>query len=323
MIPKEVSDLLKKIKKAKLKILVLGDVMLDHYVSGSMNRISPEAPVPILNFKEEKNLLGGAGNVIHNLVNMGVESDISSCIGYDEGGELIKNLICQLKLSKNLLIQTKSISTTRKTRFLSNGAHLLRLDNDSSGFKELDYKRLKERALENISRYNSIIISDYNKGVCSPQLIQELIIKANNANVPIFIDPKGKDWDKYINSTCLTPNTKETESYLNTVLKNDSDFEEAARKIKKSLNLKYFLITRGSEGMTFCDENNIIHQKVSQKEVFDVSGAGDTVIATFAAAFSSGFDLKDCLKISSLLSSEVITYSGTTPFDITMFSNVN
>ena len=319
----KINDLLVKIRKKNLNILVLGDVMLDNYVSGNVKRISPEAPVPVLNFSKERNVLGGAGNVVHNLVNIGVKSDLLSFIGYDDGGELIKKMLNKLKLSKDLLIQTKNIKTTRKTRFLSNGSQLLRLDIDSSGFKDSDYKILTDRALESLSRYNVIIISDYNKGVCLPNLIQDLIIRANSQNIPIFIDPKGNNWDKYLNATCLTPNTKETETYLNRTLKNDSDFEKAARQIKNSLNLKSFLITRGSDGMTYYDGNNMIHQRVSQKEVFDVSGAGDTVVASLAASFCSGFKLIDCLELSSLLSSEVITYSGTTPFNTSMLKKRN
>jgi D-beta-D-heptose 7-phosphate kinase / D-beta-D-heptose 1-phosphate adenosyltransferase len=319
----KINELLVKIRKKRLKILVLGDVMLDKYVSGNVKRISPEAPVPVLNFNKEKNILGGAGNVVNNLVNIGVKSSLLSLVGYDDDGEMIKKMLNRLELYEDLLIQTKNIQTTRKTRFISNGSHLLRLDIDSSGFKDLDYEILRDRSFESISKYNVIIISDYNKGVCFPHLMQDLIIRANSQNIPIFIDPKGEKWDKYLNATCLTPNTKETEAYLNRALKNDSDFEKAAREIKNSLNLKSFLITRGSDGMTCYDGNNIIHQRVGQKEVFDVSGAGDTVIASLAASFCSGFQLSDCLELSSILSSEVIAYSGTTPFDTSMLEKIN
>jgi D-beta-D-heptose 7-phosphate kinase / D-beta-D-heptose 1-phosphate adenosyltransferase len=314
----KLEDLIDRIKRNRPKVLVMGDIMLDEYIKGDVERISPEAPVPILSYNNTKKVLGGAGNVVHNLVNIGARSGLLSFVGYDDGGELIKKLLSRLELYEDILIQTDNIKTTRKTRFLSNGSHLLRLDIDSSGFKDLDYKMLRDRAFESISKHDIIIISDYNKGVCLPHLMQNLIVRANSQNIPIFIDPKGKNWDKYLNATCLTPNTKETETYLNRTLKSDSDFEKAAREIKNSLNLKFFLITRGSDGMTCYDGNNIIHQKVSQKEVFDVSGAGDTVIASLAASFCSGFKLKDCLELSSVLSSEVIAYSGTTPFDTSM-----
>ncbi|MDC0383570.1 PfkB family carbohydrate kinase [Candidatus Marinimicrobia bacterium] len=316
---KIIKKLLDKIKRNKPKILVLGDVMLDQYINGKVNRISPEAPVPILDFKNEKSVLGGAGNVIHNLTCLDLEPSLATILGDDSGGELIINLLLKLKVSPNLISILKSIKTTKKTRFITQGTHLLRLDSDSNKLLVSDLEDFKKRILQKVSRYDCIIISDYNKGVCDELVIQEIIKKANKKHLPIYIDPKGSNWNKYKNATCLTPNTKEIEKQLSLKLESDLDFENAARKIQKRLKLKSCLITRGEDGMTYYDEEKTLHQKVGKKEVFDVSGAGDTVIACLASSVSSGITIEDSIEISSILSSEVVTRIGTVPLSIKTF----
>ena len=314
----QIKKLLKKIKVIKPKVLVIGDIMLDCYVSGSVSRISPEAPVPILSFDKEKNVLGGAGNVVHNLANFGAEVSLATIIGNDVEGETIKTLISKLKISIKNIYSSPKIQTTKKTRFISNATHLLRLDNDSKGYTKKDFILFEEKVIEAIINLDCIIISDYDKGVCSESLTRKIIIKANNKKIPVFVDPKGKNWNKYLNATCLTPNKKEAESELGVKLVNDLDFEKAAQLIINKYKLKSCLITRGSEGMTYKVLNNIFHQRVDKKEVFDVSGAGDLVIACLSAAFNSGLSIEDSLKLSSYVSSEVVTHIGTVPFDIGM-----
>ena len=319
----DIKTLLGKIKKTSPKILVLGDVMLDQYINGEVKRISPEAPVPVLNFKKKKEVLGGAGNVVHNLVNLGAEVSIGTIIGQDYNGELVMNLFKSLNALTDSIIKVSNINTTKKTRFLSEGAQLLRLDNDSKGLLDKNFKLFKEKIIKIIDQFDCIIISDYDKGVCEEKVVQEVINKANKKNIPIFIDPKGQNWNKYMNATCITPNTKEVEKQLNLRLKDDLDFENAAKLIKKKLQLKSCLITRGSDGMTYYEENKIIHQKVAKKEVFDVSGAGDTVISCFSVSFSSGLRISDSIELSSIIASEVIMHIGTTPFNIKFLKNKN
>ena len=310
--------IIKRIESVKPKILVLGDVMLDQYISGEVKRISPEAPVPILNFSKEKKVLGGAGNVAHNLVNLGAEVSISTVVGNDPSGELIKKLLNGINVSTEYLFKKNNINTTRKTRFLSNGSQLLRLDHDSNGFLTSDYNTVSNSLKNKVKNFNSIIISDYNKGVCSELILKELILEANKQKVPVFIDPKGPNWSKYINATCITPNTNEVENELKLKLTDNTSFEKAAIEIKEKFKLKSCLITKGSNGMTYYDANKLIHQKVEKKEVFDVSGAGDSVIASMAASLSAGFELIEGLEFSSSISSEVVTHIGTTPFNIGM-----
>ena len=315
---KIVKKLLNKIKNNNPKILVLGDLMLDQYVTGEVTRISPEAPVPILNFQKEEAVLGGAGNVVHNLLNLGANVKVASIIGNDLDGHSIIKLLKNIRIPSDLVFISKRVNTTRKTRFLTNGTQLLRLDNDLKGLLEEDLILLKEMVIQKIKNFDSIIISDYNKGICSEVLIQLLIVECNKKNKPIYIDPKGSDWKKYSGATCITPNTNEVEKELNIKLKTNSDFERAANLIKKKFNLQSCLITRGADGMTYYDEIGVFHQSVEKKEVFDVSGAGDTVIACLASCLSSNIKLSEVIELSGFLSSEVVSHVGTTPFNMRM-----
>jgi rfaE bifunctional protein kinase chain/domain len=313
-------DLLEKIKKVKPKILVVGDIMLDQYIMGTVNRISPEAPVPILNYHKEKIVLGGAGNVLSNLLNLGADAEIATVVGDDLDGKHLSRLLNEQK-SNNLIFYSENINTTKKTRFLSGANQLLRLDKDSIGYKHEDFNEIKKKVVASLKRYDGIIISDYNKGVCEESFIISLIEEAKKNKIPIFVDPKGKNWKKYASATCVTPNINEIKNELNMSIVTDIDFENAAKKIKTLYNLKSCLITRGADGMTYYSENNKIHQKVGRKEVFDVSGAGDSVISCLAVALCSGISVQDSLSLSAFVSSEVVSHIGTTPFDINMFSN--
>ena len=317
---KKASDLLKIIKQSKPKILVLGDVMLDHYIYGDVERISPEAPVPIINYKKERNVLGGAGNVVGNLSNIGCEVYLASIFGDDLDGNALKEIFLRLNVGSDYVITSKNTNTTKKTRFLSGGTQLLRLDNDSRGILDVDSTLMIIKVLNDIEKFDCIIISDYDKGVCDSQITKKIIEEANKKNIPIYVDPKGSNWTKYKRATCITPNTKEVEFELKKNLIEETDFENAARKLLDRLKLKSCLITRGARGMFFLDSQNIINQKVGKKEVFDVSGAGDTVIACLAASTASNLSLKDSIALSSFVSSEVVSYSGTTPFSLKMWN---
>ena len=304
----------------KPKILVLGDVMLDKYIFGNVQRISPEAPVPILNYGGEEKVLGGAGNVAHNLINLGAEVYIATIIGNGLNGDKVKGLFEDIKVFTEYIIQATTINTTTKTRFISNGNQLLRLDNDSIGLDNYDINSFKKNLLTYLNTFDCIIISDYNKGVCSESLVQKIIIEAKKLGVAVFIDPKGSSWKMYTNGTCLTPNTEEVERKLGIILNTDLSFENAARFIKETYKLDSCLITRGADGMTYYDSKTVIHQKVGEREVFDVSGAGDTVLASISAGYSSGINLSELISFSSSTSSMVVSHVGTTPFSTLMLS---
>jgi D-beta-D-heptose 7-phosphate kinase / D-beta-D-heptose 1-phosphate adenosyltransferase len=313
-----IKTLLKNIKNKNPNILVIGDIMLDHYITGDVKRISPEAPVPVLNYKTEKKVLGGAGNVASNLSNLGAKVSIGSIIGDDESGDSIKKLLKDINASSSLIINIDYSHTTKKTRFISQGIQLLRLDNDSSRYLPKDIVSMENKILKNIVLFDCLIISDYDKGVCSVKTIKKIINRANEFDVPVYVDPKGSDWGKYENATSITPNKKEIENELNVKLVDDIDFEKAGKEMIDKLQLQSCLITRGSKGMTYVDKDITIHQKVNKKEVFDVSGAGDTVIACFAACSVSKIKVKEFIELSSDLSSEVVTHVGTIPFSLNM-----
>ena len=318
---KNINILLRKLKSCAPKILVIGDIMLDCYIHGNVSRISPEAPVAILNFEKENNVLGGAGNVVHNLVNLGTKAKLSTIIGDDFPGKKLENLISKLKLSQEFIFCSSNINTTKKTRFISKSTQLLRVDSDSKGYQKSDYLNLEDKLEGVLDKIDCIIISDYNKGACHTNLIKNIILKSNEKKIPTFIDPKGDNWEKYANATCVTPNKEEAEKELNVKLENDLDYENASKLIIERYNLKSCLITRGSEGMTYNTGENVLHQRVGKKDVFDVSGAGDLVIACIAACFSSGFTYRQSIELSSTLSSEVVKYVGTVPFSSKMFNS--
>ena len=310
--------LLSNVKNLKPKILVVGDLMLDHYVFGDVERISPEAPVPILNYSCEREVLGGCGNVVSNLVNFGAEVKIASIIGKDLIANSIISLLSEIGISSEFIIQSEQLKTTKKTRFIASGSQILRLDQDSKGFSLNDFNIIEKNIKSLLKKIDCVIISDYDKGVCTKSFIENLIFQANSLKVPIFIDPKGEDWNKYSNAFCITPNIKEVESELNLKLRSDNDFEKAAQIIKEKFNFNSCLITRGQHGMTYLGKEGFFHQKVGKKEVFDVSGAGDTVISCFASFFSAKLDITDCLAASSFTSSKVVSFPGTTPFNSRM-----
>ena len=172
-----IQNLLLKIKKSKPRVLVVGDIMLDHYVLGEVNRISPEAPVPILSFKEEREVLGGAGNVVSNLINLGARVEIATIIGSDSAGKRVKELLSLLEVSSDFICECENENTTKKTRFISNGNQLLRLDVDSTNFSEKDFISLEKRLNGLFDELDCVLVSDYNKGVCSEKIVKNLIKK--------------------------------------------------------------------------------------------------------------------------------------------------
>jgi len=323
MITKKIKNLLNKIRSSKPKILVLGDVMIDSYIYGDVKRISPEAPVPIIDAKKNIDRLGGAGNVVLNLQNLGVEVNLATIIGNDFNGRLFESLLKKNNLSTQFVLKSKNVNTTKKTRFLSGSSQLLRMDNDSKGFKKRDSALLERKIIPIITNYDAIIISDYNKGVCSELLIKKVIFSANKEGISTFIDPKGDKWGKYLNATCLTPNIAEIEGELKQSFSSDAEFKKAAAALNAKYKLDYSLITRGASGITYYDGHTVHHQKVGKKEVYDVSGAGDTVIACFAASLSSKIGLSNALELSSFIASEVVAHIGTIPFNEEMLKVYN
>jgi D-beta-D-heptose 7-phosphate kinase/D-beta-D-heptose 1-phosphate adenosyltransferase len=315
---KRAISIIKNINERKLKVLVIGDIMLDHYIYGRVERISPEAPVPIVNFKNEDNVLGGCGNVIKNLVNLGVNVSISTIIGDDQAGLIIKKKLEELNVSIDGLHHSRVTKTTKKTRLISSGSHLIRLDKDGCEINDSEYDEIFHKFKFLTENIDYVIISDYNKGYCKLSFINNVINYIHSKGIPFYVDPKGTNWNKYSKATCVTPNVKEIEEIINYKLISKDQFHSAGIEIMNNYNIKSCLITRGSKGMFYVDNHNKIHQEVNVIDVYDVSGAGDTVIASFSICDFLKFTKKECLEFATLTSSKVVGYTGTKAFDVKM-----
>lgn len=290
----------------KANVLVVGDVMLDKYWYGSTSRISPEAPVPVVHVKNMQELPGGAANVALNIRALGSKVNIFSITGDDK---LADSLESQLKNKKiGVMFQrNKHISTISKTRILSLHQQLIRLDfEESCGHIKPDL--LLKNYEKNLSKSAVVVLSDYGKGVLSHA--QNFIALANKAKIPIFIDPKGSDYSIYKNASLLTPNRKEFEAVVGKC-KSEKEIVEKGLKLIKQLNLKALLVTRGEEGMSLIQPNKPPrHLSAKKQEVYDVTGAGDTVIGVLAASVASGVDLEEAMFLANIAAGIVVTKLG-------------
>ena len=291
----------------KSKILIIGDAMLDKYFLGSTERISPEAPVPVLKVESEILKPGGAANVASNISSLGQDTTLIANIGIDTNGKILKKLIGAQKI--NLISKNdKKIKTTTKSRFISQNQQLIRVDDETND--KINFL-MPSNIESQVKKCDALIFSDYKKG--AQNNITKLIKLANKFKKPVFIDPKGDNFDCYKNSFCITPNRKEFENIVGKCSSNQ-DIVNKSKKLITKLNLKSILITLGSEGMILV-EKNLKPTKIeatSVNEVFDVTGAGDTVIAALCATYLSSEtkDLKFAAVVANIAAGEVIKKLG-------------
>ncbi len=309
-------QIINKIKEDPPKILVIGDIMLDRFIFGNVHRISPEAPVPIVQSMEEKYSLGGCGNVLRNLINLGVQASIVSFLGIDQAGEKIKQNLKKKAIPTRSIVESEFIRTTEKMRIVAEGQQLVRVDWDSSNLTVQNLNQVLRQVSKEIKRVDGVIISDYNKGICTESVTKDIINKANELQIPVFVDPKGKRWNKYYDATIITPNLKEAEEAIGRDLITDKDVEIAGKEICKNLNLEACLITRGPNGMSYIGEDAIFHVCSEAKEIYDVSGAGDTVIASFAAGKLVGYDSNTVTRFANKAAGIVVGHIGTTAITV-------
>jgi len=292
------------------KILVVGDLMIDHYLWGKCERISPEAPVQIVSIEKETSVLGGAGNVIHNLIDLGAEVDVISVIGDDENAKELKNLLTQTKVPTTGLIVQAQRSTSKKSRIIASQQQVLRYDKETTNpIDEEQEVQIVARFKTELAKFDIVILSDYGKGVLTPTLTQSLIALCKDANKKILIDPKGADFSKYKGATLLTPNKKEAIEASGIDIVDDTSLFSAITKIKKQCALDISLITLSEEGIALFDETLRTHPTVA-REVFDVTGAGDTVIASLGFALASGYDIDASVKFANLAAGVVVGKIG-------------
>jgi len=304
MIQKERAlEIISNLKKAK--ILVIGDIILDKYLWGNVERISPEAPVPVVEVIKENYNLGGASNVANNIASLNAEAILIGVVGKDENAKILKNLL-EEKNIKYALVEDKERPTIEKTRIIAVSQQLLRIDREN---KAKLSKEIEEEIIKNIKnvldKVDSIIVSDYGKGVITQNIMDLLVFSGKM----IFVDPKPSNFMLYKNTTILTPNKKE--AYELVKADKEESLENVAKKIMENLNIQRVLITLSSEGMALFEKDKVIKIPAKAKKVYDVTGAGDTVISVLAMAKSIGASWEESAIIANYAAGYVVGEIGT------------
>ena len=298
------------LKNKKPNILVIGDLMIDHYLWGKCERISPEAPVPVINIQKENSALGGAGNVLNNLKTFGAEVSVISVIGNDSIANELKEMLENIDIKTDMLIEEENRKTTKKSRLIASQQQVLRYDNESiENISKKSSSKILEVVIKKISDYDALVLSDYGKGVLTEELTQEIISISNKNKVKVFVDPKGDDYSKYKNAYAITPNKKEAIEATNIDIKDNETLEEAIKKLKNDCKLEIALITLSENGIAIYDDKLRIKPTVA-KEVYDVTGAGDTVISSIAFAITNGLDIDEAVNFANLAAGVVVSKIG-------------
>jgi D-beta-D-heptose 7-phosphate kinase/D-beta-D-heptose 1-phosphate adenosyltransferase len=311
-------ELIEKLKtkftKSNQWSLVIGDLMLDQYIFGEITRISPEAPIPILKKEKEQFRMGGAANVAANLSGLGIKTTLVGLIGKDINGARLTRLIKQKLISTRGLIKSKNPTTT-KTRIVSGQQQIIRIDEEKN-LSPLDKNNIK-KIIDLIKQKPSIIIiSDYAKGLITLELMKPLIKKARQMKIPIIVDPKGDNLEKYRGVTALTPNKNEAYILTNNIDRNELILEKNLKKVRRDFDIEFIAMTQGDLGVKLITEKKTKTIPASKlKQVFDVSGAGDTIIASIAAGMIANISLQESLEIANIAAGIVISKIGTTPIE--------
>jgi len=309
--------MLKSLQKIQPKILVIGDLMIDKYLWGECTRVSPEAPVQIINVKRETKVLGGAGNVAHNLVTLGANVEVLSIIGGCEISNELKKLFKEINLNTNHLIEQKNRITSKKTRIVSSQQQVIRYDMESNeDINKASEKSLIDSYKSIIQDFELVILSDYGKGVITRDVAQEVIKIANSCDIKVIVDPKGTDYSKYTSAYLLTPNKKEASEATNINISDEKSLKDALLQLKNFCKLNTSLITLSEDGIAVFDDQFRSHPTVA-REVFDVTGAGDTVIAALGYALAANQDIDSAIELANLAAGIVVGKIGsaTTSFE--------
>ncbi|MEC5396245.1 D-glycero-beta-D-manno-heptose-7-phosphate kinase [Uliginosibacterium sp. H1] len=288
------------------RILVVGDVMLDRYWFGEVNRISPEAPVPVVHVARSEERPGGAANVARNAVTLGAQCSLLTVVGNDEPAQALERLLDQAGVTAHLH-RDASLATTIKLRVIGRQQQLLRIDFENTPDREVLHEKLADyRAL--LPQHDVVVLSDYGKGGLAH--VQEMIRIAREAGKPVLVDPKGEDYARYSGASLLTPNRSELRQVVGR-WRDDADLETRAQALRQELALDALLVTRSEEGMSLFRADGTVHEGTRAQEVFDVSGAGDTVIATLAVMLAAGCDLVQAMRLSNHAAGIVVGKLGT------------
>lgn len=291
---------------SRVKILVAGDIMLDRYWFGEVDRISPEAPVPIVKVMRREDRLGGAANVARNIVALGAQASLLGVVGADEAGARVRDLARESGIN-SCLVADEDTPTTLKMRVLGRQQQLLRLDFEE-GAGELALSKLDVQARQLMADHDMLVLSDYAKGALKN--VQSLITAAHEAGVPVLVDPKGSLYQRYRGATLITPNRIEMQEAVGH-WHDEDDLEQRAQALRADLNLEALLVTRSEQGMTLFSDAGREHVDAHAHEVFDVSGAGDTVLATLAVMRAAGLEWFDAMDWANRAGGIVVGKLGT------------
>lgn len=295
----------------KPKILVIGDLMIDHYLWGECDRISPEAPVAVVDIRSENKRLGGAGNVMANLKALDCDVGVMSVVGDDDSGKEIVSMLKNMGVKIEKIAKEKERKSAHKTRIMAVHQQVIRFDKES---KDDILESSKDELLNSfkniIKNYDAVLLSDYAKGVLRDDFCKQIIKIANENSKFILIDPKGSDYSKYKNATLLTPNLKEAMQALKMKIDDEPSLKLALKRLKDELNLRYSIITLSERGIALYNNDEVKIIPAIAKEVFDVTGAGDTVLATLGYALSNKMDIVSALSLANKAAAVVVGKVG-------------
>jgi D-beta-D-heptose 7-phosphate kinase/D-beta-D-heptose 1-phosphate adenosyltransferase len=299
------------------RALVVGDLMLDEYVWGAVNRISPEAPVQVVEVKRKELRLGGAGNVINNLITLNCQVDVVSVVGDDEDGQFLLRRLKERGVEEHGVFAQEYRVTSRKTRVFASNQQIVRIDQETlADISSENEERIIAHVKATVAELDVIYLSDYQKGVLTDRLLQAVIAIGREAGVPVLVDPKGDDYRKYRGATLLTPNRKEAQLATGLTIVDEASLLAAGRTLLDDLDLEALVLTRSEEGMTVFSSHGEIHLPTVAREVFDVSGAGDTVLSLFGLGLAQKLPLEITAQLANLGAGIVVGKVGTSTVSV-------
>lgn len=302
---------------SRLTILCVGDVMLDRFQHGDIERISPEAPVPVIRLRETREMLGGAGNVACNIASLGGRAILVGLVGADAPAAALRAILAREAGLVPALVESATRPTICKTRFIAGRQQVVRADEESRApMTAAEETALLAAMLARLQEADAVILSDYGKGVLSARVLETALTAARAAGKPVFVDPKSDDFARYRGATCVTPNAREMAAAARAPLETEAEIAVAARRLMAAAEIDAILVTRSEKGMTLVEPDAVHSVPARAREVFDVSGAGDTVIATLALAYADGRGLTQAMHIANAAAGVVVSKLGTATADI-------
>lgn len=304
---------------SQTRIVCIGDIMLDIFIQGNVERISPEAPVPVVQYQQEKRMLGGAGNVIANLCALGCQASFIGRVGNDAESQVLEQALAACH-AQAVLVKSEQVPTATKTRFISGHQHLMRFDKEVIAPCSTDEQtQIMDALIQQLPNTDLVILSDYAKGVLSADFTPRIIQLCQKYNVAVFVDPKGNDYSKYAHATLIKPNRKELELVSGRRLSAQSDtlledVEACTRKLLHSLQIDNCVVTLSDKGMLYVpkdEQKQVLYLSTAAHEVYDVSGAGDTSLATLGLAYAAGADFKEAITAANIAAGIVVGKVGT------------